>query len=89
MNYAVVILSKMIYAKEQIIEALCNEYKALFTQETFDPASDLNYVDYRNAMLSKTLPELIKETSTDLEYYTLDAFMEKVWLMVKDLFAFF
>ena len=77
MNYAVVFLSKMIYAKEQIIEALCNEYKALFTQETFDPASDLNYVDYRNAMLSKTLPELIKETSTDLEYYTLDAFMEK------------
>ena len=77
----------MIYAKEQVIEALCNEYKALFTQETFDPASDLNYVDYRNAMLSKTLPELIKETSTDLEYYTLDAFMEKVWLMVKDLFA--
>ena len=71
----------MIYAKEQIIEALCNEYKALFTQETFDPVSDLNYVDYRNTMLSKTLPELIKETSTDLEYYTLDAFM------VKDLFA--
>ena len=67
----------MIYAKEQIIEALCNEYKALFTQETFDPASDLNYVDYRNAMLSKTLPELIKETSTDLEHYTLDSFMEK------------
>ena len=67
----------MIYAKEQIIEALCNEYKALFTQETFDPVSDLNYVDYRNAMLSKTLPELIKETSTDLEHYTLDAFMEK------------
>ena len=67
----------MIYAKEQIIEALCNEYKALFTQETFDPASDMNYVDYRNAMLSKTLPELIKEASTDLEHYTLDSFMEK------------
>ncbi|MDC0165798.1 hypothetical protein OAI49_02225 [Synechococcus sp. AH-558-M21] len=67
----------MIYAKEQIIEALCHEYKALFAQETFDPASDLSYDDYRNSMLSKTLPELIKETSTDLEYYTLDAFMKK------------
>ena len=67
----------MTYAKEQIIEALCNEYSALFTQETFNPASDLSYDDYRNAMLSKTVPELIKETSTDFEYYTLDAFMDK------------
>jgi hypothetical protein len=76
----------MIYAKEQIIEALCNEYKALFTQEAFDPASDLNCVDYRNAMLIKTLPELIKETLTDLEYYS-RCIHGKVWLMVKDLFA--
>ena len=67
----------MIYAKEQIIEALCHEYKALFTQETFDPASDLSYEDYRKNMLNKTLPELIKETSTDSEYYALDTFMKK------------
>ena len=67
----------MMYAKEQIIKALWNECKALFAQEAFDPVSDLSYDDYRKAMLSKTLPELIKETSTDLEYYPLDAFMKK------------
>ena len=67
----------MIYAKEHVIEALRNEYKALFTQKTFYPASDSNHVDYRNAMLSKTLSDLIKETSTDLEYFALDAFMKK------------
>ena len=66
----------MLYTVEQIIDVLCNEYEALFTQKTFDPASDLSY-DYRNAMLKKTLPELIQETSTDKEYYTLDTFMRK------------
>ena len=62
---------------EQIIDAFRNEYEALFTQKTFNPASDLSYDEYRNAMLKKTLPELIQETSTDQEYYTLDTFMRK------------
>ena len=67
----------MLYTVEQIVDALCNEYEALFTQKTFKPASDLSYDEYRNAMLKKTLPELIQETSTDQEYYTLDTFMRK------------
>jgi hypothetical protein len=67
----------MSYTEEQIVAELCNEYKALFTRETFDPASDLSYEDYRKNMLNKTLPELIKETSTDSEYYTLDTYMKK------------
>ena len=67
----------MLYTVEQIVDALCNEYEALFTQKTCNPASDLSYDEYRNAMLKKTLPELIQETSTDQEYYTLDLFMRK------------
>ena len=67
----------MLYTVEQIVDALCNEYEALFTPKTFNPASDLSYDQYRNAMLKKTLPELIQETSTDQEYYTLDTFMRK------------
>ena len=67
----------MIYTVEQIVDALCNEYEALFTQKIFNPASDLSYDEFRNAMLKKTLPELIQETSTDQEYYTLDTFMRK------------
>ena len=67
----------MLYTVEQIVAALCNEHEALFTQKTFNPASDLSYDEYRNAMLKKTLPELIQETSTDKEYYTLDTFMRK------------
>ena len=46
-------------------------------RETFDPASDLSFDDYRHAMLKKSLPQLIKETSTNLEFYTLDTFTKK------------
>ena len=66
-----------LYAVEQIVAVLCNEYEALFTQKTFNSVSDLSCDEYRNAMLKKTLPELIQETSTDQEYYTLDTFMRK------------
>ena len=55
---------------------MCNEYKDLIAQKTFDPASYLSYDDYRNAMLRIALPKLIKEASTDLQYYTSDAFMK-------------
>ena len=58
----------MLYTVEKIVAALCNEYEALFTQNTFNPASDLSSDEYRNALLKKTLPELIQETSTDQEY---------------------
>ena len=57
----------MSYTVEQIHAALCGEYEALFTQKTFNPASDLSCDEYRNAMLKKTLPELIQEISTDQE----------------------
>ena len=67
----------MSYTVEEIAAALCNEYEALFTQNTFNSASDLSCNEYRNAMLKKTLPELIQETSTDQECYTLDTFMRK------------
>ena len=62
----------MLYTVEQIVDALCNEYEALFTQKTFNPASDLSYDEYRNVMLKRSLPELIPETSTDQEYDNLE-----------------
>ena len=61
----------MLYTVEQIVDALCNEYEALFTQKTFNPASDLSYDEYRNAMLKKTLPELIPVSYTHLTLPTL------------------
>ena len=67
----------MLCTGEQIVAALCNEYEVLFTQKTFNPSSDFSYDENRNAMLKMTLPELIQETSTDQEYYTLDTFMRK------------
>ena len=65
----------MSYTVEQIHAALCGEYEALFTQKTFNPASDLSYDEYRSAMLKKRLPKFIQEMSTDQKYYTLDTFM--------------
>ena len=68
----------MAYAKARIIDLLCNIYKALFAQQALDPLSDLSYDDYRNAMFFKTLPELMKEISTDLVYYALNIFRKSI-----------
>ena len=46
-----------------------------YLRKTFNPASDLSYDEYRNATLKKTLPEIIQDTPTDQEYYTLEAFL--------------
>jgi hypothetical protein len=37
----------------------------------------LSFEEYQSAMEAKTLEELIKETSTDSEFYTLDDFMKR------------
>ena len=59
-----------------------NECKLLQTsqylfKDAYDPGIDLSFEQYQSEMEAKTLEELIKETSTDHEFYTLDAFMKR------------
>lgn len=64
------------FSRRDIIQALCNEYNHLF-KDSYDPGIDLSFEEYKSEMESKTLEELIKETSTDNEFYTLDVFMKR------------
>lgn len=66
----------MEFSRRQIIQALCNEYNHLF-KDAYDPGIDLSFEEYQSAMEAKTLDELIKETSTDNEFYTLESFMKR------------
>ena len=66
----------MKFKREQIINALCNEYNHLF-KDTYIPGIDLSFDEYKKGLEVKTLDELIKETSTDSQYYTLKDFMER------------
>ena len=66
----------MEFSRRDIIQALCNEYNHLF-KDAYDPGIDLSFEEYQSAMEAKTLEELIKETSTDSEFYTLDNFMKR------------
>ena len=66
----------MKFKREQIINALCNEYNHLF-KDTYIPGIDLSFDEYKKGLEAKTLDELIKETSTDCQYYTLKDFMER------------
>ena len=66
----------MKFKREQIINALCNEYNHLF-KDTYIPGIDLSFDEYKKGLEAKTLDELIKETSTDRQYYTLKDFMER------------
>jgi hypothetical protein len=66
----------MEFSRVQIIQALCNEYLRLF-KDSYDPRFDLSFKEYQLLMEQKTLEELIKETSTDKEFYILDDFMKR------------
>ena len=66
----------MEFSRRDIIQALCNEYNHLF-KDSYDPVIDLSFEEYQSAMEAKTLEELIKETSTESEFYTLDDFMKR------------
>ena len=64
----------MTYTKEQLIEALCREWDYL-CHEDYDPDDDTPE-EYRLKMELLTIEDLIEETSTDDQYYTLDEFMK-------------
>jgi hypothetical protein len=66
----------MNYTKDQLIEALYNEYSFL-CHDDFDPDVDISPEDYRFLLRDLTIDKLIEETSTD-EEYTLEEYME-VW----------
>ena len=62
------------YDKEQLIEALYNEYVWL-CHDDFDPDVDATPEDYLKGLQELTYDELIEETSTD-EEYTLKDYIE-------------
>lgn len=64
----------MNYTKEQLIEALYNEYDFL-CHDDFDPEVDLSPAEYLDEIREMTYDELVAETQTD-ETFTLDEFME-------------
>ena len=66
----------MAFGRREIIQALSNEYNQMF-KNTYDPQIDLSLEEYQLAMEEKTLEELIKETSTDNEFFTLEDFMKR------------
>ena len=63
------------FTKEQLIDALCNEYEYL-CHDDYDPVQDPTPEEYRGHLEYLTVEELLEETSTN-EEYTLDEFMER------------
>ena len=60
--------------KEQLIEALYNEYVFL-CHDDFDPDLDLSPEEYLVMLKEMSYDELVEETQTD-EEFTLDEFVE-------------
>ena len=64
----------MIFTKEQLVEALYNEYVFL-CHDDFDPDLDVSPEDYLEMLKQMEYDELLEETNTDEEYH-LEEFME-------------
>lgn len=64
----------MNYTKEQLVDALVHEWEYL-CHDDYQP-EDPTPEEYRREMEAMTIEELIEETDTDDEGYTLDEFME-------------
>ena len=64
----------MTYTREQLINALVNEYEYL-CHDDFDPDVDLTTEEYRLKIECYDDEDLIAEASVD-EYFTLDQFMQ-------------
>ena len=65
---------KMTYSKDQLIDALQNEYEYL-CHDDFDPENDQTTEEYREELQNYSYEELVEETTTG-EGYTLKEFME-------------
>ena len=64
----------MILTKEQLIEALYNEYVFL-CHDDYDPDVDVSPEDYLEGLKELTYDELVMETETD-DTFTLMEYME-------------
>ena len=65
----------MNYTKAQLIDALCAEWDYL-CHEDFDPEEDQTTEEYREDLIEMTIEQLVEETDTDSEIYTLQQYME-------------
>ena len=61
----------MIFPKEQLIEALYNEYVFL-CHDDYDPDVDVSPEDYLEGLKEMTYDELVEETQTDGEFTLID-----------------
>lgn len=64
----------MNYTRAQLIDALQHEYDYLI-HDDFDPDVDMTLEEHLDWLNTLTLEELVKETDTDDEGYTLDEFI--------------
>jgi hypothetical protein len=60
--------------KEQLIEALYNEY-AFLCHDDFDPKEDMSIEEYLEMLKELDYDELVEETGTD-ETFTLEEFIK-------------
>ena len=65
----------MNYTKSQLIDALCAEWDYL-CHEDFNPEEDQTTEEYREDLIEMTIEQLVEETDTDSEIYTLQQYME-------------
>jgi len=65
---------KMTVSKEQLIDALYNEY-VWYCHDDYDPDVDIAPEDYLTMLKDMTYDELVEETCTD-DTYHLSEFME-------------
>ena len=66
---------RMTYSKDQLIDALQNEYECL-CHDGFDPETDISMDQYLEWLKTLTVEELIAEAGTD-EEFTMTDFMER------------
>ena len=65
----------MDYTKAQLIDALVAEWEYL-CHEDFDPETDQTPEEYREDLIEMTIEQLVEETDTDPEIYSLKQYME-------------
>ena len=65
----------MNYTRADIINALCAEWDYL-CHDDFDPENDQTTEEYREDLIEMTIEQLVEETDTDSEIYTLQQYME-------------
>ena len=65
----------MNYTRADLINALCAEWDYL-CHDDFDPENDQTTEEYREDLIEMTIEQLVEETDTDSEIYTLQQYME-------------